>query len=145
MLQCVGVRFAVGKLVELLYVDASLSNPSNRNEISLALDSTKFTFNRNGMDVLRASLGHPLNTYPYSARCVVSSVHGLDSASSPDRFMVASRLWIEGISAEYLAQSGVMASILKRQREESRGIDASVSKASTRKHGSEIEIVFLIS
>jgi hypothetical protein len=73
-----------------------------------------------------ASLGHPL-LLSNSVRCVVASIHGMDSASSAERFLVASHLWREGISAEYLPQSGVMASLLKEQREEKRlGPGASV-------------------
>jgi hypothetical protein len=79
-----------------------------------------------GLDTLRASLGHPLFSYSYSARCVVSGVNGLDAASARERFVVVSRLWAEGIPAEYLAQSGVMASLLRQQREDTQGPGTSV-------------------
>jgi hypothetical protein len=123
----VGVRFSVGKLVEQIYLDASLSNPNNQEEGWNGSDTSKFTLDKHGMDVLRASLGHPLNYYSYSTRCVVSGVHGLDAGSTAERFLVASRLWAEGISAEYLTQSGVMLSLLSQQREESRESGTSVS------------------
>ncbi len=104
-IQCVGVRFYVGKLVELAYLDAT---------------------NQSAKAGTSASLGYPLHLCT-SVRCVVASVHGMDSASTPERFVVASRLWLEGISAEYLAQSGVMASLLKEHREANRiGPGASV-------------------
>lgn len=120
------MRFFVGKLVELAYVDAALASPSNTGDWS-ALDGTKVGLDRHGMDVLRASLGHPLNMMGPTIRCIVSGVHGLDAGSSTERFIVASRLWMEGISAEYLAQSGVMASLLKHQRGELQGAGTSVS------------------
>jgi hypothetical protein len=66
------------------------------------------------MDVLRKSLGHPLDRAK-TVRCIVSGVHGMDAGSAPERLLVASRLWAEGISAEYIPQSGVMISLLKRR------------------------------
>ena len=113
--------------MELVYLDAENANRKSQAESYTALDSTKFALDKQGMDSLRTSLGHPLSFYSYSARCIVSSVHGLDAASSADRYLVASRLWAEGIGAEYLAQSGVLASLLRRQREEREGTGASVS------------------
>jgi hypothetical protein len=110
---CAGVRFSVGKLVELLYMDAAVSSPK---EISSEGWNTA-ELDKQGIDALRRSLGHPLN-YAESVKCVVASVHGMDAASASERFLVASRLWAEGISAEYLPQSGVMLSLLKRIREE---------------------------
>lgn len=118
---CVGVRFAIGKLVELLYVDAnSWDQSSDRwNE-----RTQKSTLDRLGMDVIRHSLGHPLQ-YAEAVTCVIASVQGMDSASTRERFIVASTLWAQGISAEYLPQSGIMLSLLKRLREDSE--DASSS------------------
>lgn len=110
---CAGVRFSVGKFVELLYMDAAVSSPK---EISTEGWNTT-ELDKQGIDALRRSLGHPLN-YAESVKCVVASVHGMDAASAPERFLVASRLWAEGISAEYLPQSGVMLSLLKRVRDE---------------------------
>jgi serine/threonine protein kinase len=110
---CAGVRFSVGKLVELLYIDAAVSSPK---EVSTEGWNTT-ELDKQGIDALRRSLGHPLNYAEY-VKCVVASVHGMDAASAPERFLVASRLWAEGISAEYLPQSGVMLSLLKRVRDE---------------------------
>jgi serine/threonine protein kinase len=110
---CAGVRFSVGNLVELLYTDAAVSNPK---EISHEGWNTT-ELDKQGIDTLRRSLGHPLN-YAESVKCVVVSVHGMDAASASERFLVASRLWAAGISAEYLPQSGVMLSLLKRLRDE---------------------------
>ena len=90
------------------------------------IESSKHSLDKYGMEILRTSLGHPLQLCPSSVWCIVSSVHGLDAASSVARLEVASRLWAEGISAEYLAHSGVMSSLLKQQREETQGAGSSV-------------------
>ena len=83
---------------------------------------------RHGIDFLRRSLGHPLKMST-SVKCIVASPSGMDSSSSSERFIVAARLWAEGISAEYMPQSGVMLSLLKRIKEEAgREADASVSR-----------------
>ena len=112
---CAGVRFSIGKLVELIYLDATLSG-----KIDLTADKMKTTdwiqkssIDREGLNILRKSLGHPL-AFERSVQCVVASMHGMDAASAPERFYVASRLWTEGVSAEYLTQSGVLLSLLKR-------------------------------
>ncbi|MGK3744325.1 MAG: hypothetical protein ACI90V_011185 [Bacillariaceae sp.] len=60
-------------------------------------------------------------------QCIVVSVHGFDTATAKDRFIVATRLWTEGISCEYLSQSGIMTSLLKQQGEELQGTGLSVS------------------
>lgn len=49
------------------------------------------------MDLLRASLGHPLYFLSSTVRCVISGVHGLDAGSCNERFVVATRLWAEGM------------------------------------------------
>ena len=110
---CVSIRFAVGKMVEVIYKQASL--PTRRTQYSEGSSDVE------GMEVLRASLGHPLYAYSYLVRCIVSGVHGLDAASAPERFIVASRLWMEGVAAEYLAQSGLLSSLLRQQREQNKG------------------------
>jgi histidyl-tRNA synthetase len=99
---CCGVRFAVGKLVELAYVSAVLDN-----------DIQADFSGHNDVTHMRNLLGHPLS-YADSVRVIVASVHGLDAASSPQRFQVACLLWSAGISAEYLHHSGIMLSLLKR-------------------------------
>ncbi len=68
------------------------------------------------MDSIRQSLGHPLAPTS-TVQCIVTGVHGMDAATASDRLVVASRLWSEGISAEYMPQSGVILSLLKRYRE----------------------------
>jgi hypothetical protein len=78
----------------------------------------KSSIDKQGLEILRQSLGHPLQ-YAEPIQCIVSSVHGMDTASTKERFLVASRLWQAGISAEYLPQSGVMLSLLKRLRDDS--------------------------
>lgn len=77
------------------------------------------------IEAIRASLGHPLSFMPQPTQCIVTSAHGLCAGSIPERFSVASKLWAAGISAEYLAQSGVLASLLKQQREEAQGLGTS--------------------
>lgn len=115
-----GVRFSIGKLLEIVYIDASSRSSSSAFKGWLQTDSnTKFTLDGKGMDNLRSTLGHPLRTISSSIQCVVSSVHGLDGTSSSDRLVVASRLWAEGISAEYLSQSGVIASLLRHHHQAS--------------------------
>ena len=94
--QCAGVRVAVGRLVQLVY-DGAASAGNNAIENWLNLDTTKFSVDRQGMDLVRASLGHPLNFAQATVRCVVSGVHGLDAGSCHERFLVASRLWTEGM------------------------------------------------
>jgi hypothetical protein len=96
------VRFAVGKVVELAYVGAM-----HDSDIQ-----TDFS-GHNDVTHMRNLLGHPLS-YADSVRVIVASVHGLDAASSPQRFQVARLLWSSGISAEYLHHSGLMLSLLKR-------------------------------
>jgi hypothetical protein len=121
---CAGVRFAIGKLAELLYLDVTLS-VSDDNWIPSEL-LQKSSLDKQGMDVLRRSLGHPLN-YAETVHCLVASVHGMDAASAPERFLVAARLWSEGVSAEYLPQSGVVLSLLNRLHVDSSDDDSSAS------------------
>lgn len=95
-MQCAGIRFAVGRLVQLVYDSVASAVNTSAENWSL-FDSTKFSLDKQGMDLLRASLGHPLR-YAYSTvRCVVSGVHGLDAGSCNERFLVASQLWAEGM------------------------------------------------
>ena len=119
--KCVGVRIAVGKLVELVYLDAAfaLARIASREKWSPSDFNQKFANDPNGMDFLRKSLGHPL-TYATSVQCMVASAHGLDAESASDRLVVASHLWRHGISAEYIAQSGVMLSLMQQK---TRGFD----------------------
>ena len=84
------------------------------------------THNVSGIDGLRMMLGHPLPvTHPIC--CMIVSGNGMDSATLPDRIIVAARLWCEGISAEYIPQSGVMMSLLRRKPSDAQKIDSSSS------------------
>lgn len=116
--------------MELAYVDAALAKAgSGASEQWSASDWTqKSMSDSQAMDVLRKSLGHPLD-HAKTVRCIVTGVHGMDAACAPERLLVASRLWAEGISAEYIPQSGVMISLLKRHGEslESMGDRSAVS------------------
>lgn len=113
---CCGVRFFVGKIVELAYLKAALDSPDGDNtEKWLGLDRSSLDIH--GVDALRKTLGHPL-VYASSVQCIVASSQGMDLASVSERFLVASRLWAEGITAEYIPHSGVMLSLLKRIRDD---------------------------
>ena len=123
--KCVGVRFTIGRLIELIYLETSLSNTILLESFDASKGSN--TDVRYELDAIRGSLGAPLNVMPQPIQCMVASVNGLDATTAKDRFIVASRLWSEGISCEYLAQSGLMASLLKQHREELQGSGTSVS------------------
>ena len=110
---CTGVRFAIGKLVELLYLDAALACRTKFSDGSSSDLLQSAGADKHCMDILRQSLGHPLQS-ALSIRVLVASVHGMDAASTPERFLVASQLWTNGISAEYLPHSGVVLSLIKR-------------------------------
>ena len=90
------MRFVVGTLVQLVYASAAQAG-INAMEKWQALDNTKFSLDKQGIELLRGSLGHPLNFAQPTVRCVVSGVHGLDAGSCSERFIVASRLWSEGM------------------------------------------------
>lgn len=109
---CAGVRFSIGKIVELVYLASTLSGRTNMSDgVSDFLQ--KSGTDKQSMEALRLSLGHPLHFAAFM-RVIVASVHGMDEASTPDRFLVASRLWNAGICAEYLPQSGVVLSLVNR-------------------------------
>lgn len=113
--KCCGLKVSIGRLVELLYLETALRQPIELSNAETA----------QGMDAIRNSLGHPLQDMPPPTQAIVASVHGLDTASVQHRFVVASRLWASGLSCEYLAQSGVISSLLKQHREDSQGIGSS--------------------
>jgi translation initiation factor 2-alpha kinase 4 len=120
--RCAGVRFAIGRLVELLYQENALSNAMSADTFDVTKGNTSEAVY--GMEAVRNSMGHPLNAMPSPTQCIVASGRGIDTATAQDRFIVASRLWAEGVSCDYLSQSGVISSLLKQQRTDS---DASVS------------------
>jgi histidyl-tRNA synthetase len=113
--KCCGLKVSIGRLVELMYLETTLRQP-----IDLSNSETA-----QGMDAIRNSLGHPLQDMPPPTQVIVASVHGLDKDSVQSRFVVASRLWVSGLSCEYLAQSGVISSLLKQHREDSHGVGTS--------------------
>ena len=123
--KCVGVRFFIGKFVELFYLEMSLSNKILLKTYDASRGSNIDTGQE--LEIIRGSLGAPLNAMPQPIQCIIASDNGLDSETAKERFIVSSRLWSEGISCEYLAQSGLMASLLKQQREELKGNGTSVS------------------
>jgi hypothetical protein len=95
----------VEKLLFIIYKEASAAR-FNEGQIENKKQSTFNVF-----DSIRQGLAHPFPTA--AIHCVVASVNGLDSASTHDRAMVASRLWTAGIAAEYLPQSGTFTSLLR--------------------------------
>ena len=127
--KCVGVRFSIGRMIELFYLETSLSNKI----LIESYDASKGSNADIGheLEVIRGSLGAPLNAMPQPIQCMVASANGLDTGTAKDRFIVSSKLWSMGISCEYLAQSGLMASLLKQQREALQGNDTSVSLTET--------------
>lgn len=76
---CVGVRFFVGKFVELVYIDATMFGRQDRT--SSGGESWNADTDIHSIDLLRRSLGHPLS-FSRSVHCVVASVHGLGMSSS---------------------------------------------------------------
>lgn len=128
--KCVGLRLFMGKLVELVYLDAAFAlakrMASNVNWSPANVSQILANNDPHGMNVLRQSLGHPL-IYGPSVQCIVASVHGLDTESASERLLVASHLWRHGISAEYIAQSGVLLSLIQPKL---RGMGTPMSHAS---------------
>ena len=112
---CVGVRFSVGSIVEHLYKEACSADATVAVEALNVGEMSQGS--RRDMELLRRSFGHPLGCGS-TVQCIVCSVHGMDTASIPERFLVASRLWANGVSAEYLPQSGVILNLLRSLREE---------------------------
>lgn len=79
---CVGVRFYVGKFVELIYIDATMFGRQDRNQ--LGVESWNTDTDSQSIDLLRRSLGHPLS-FSRSVHCVVASVHGLGKSFNEAR------------------------------------------------------------
>jgi translation initiation factor 2-alpha kinase 4 len=71
---CVGVRFFVGKFVELIYIDAAMLGRHDGNQSGN--ENRNIDAESQNIDLLRRSLGHPLS-FSKSVHCVVASVHGL--------------------------------------------------------------------
>lgn len=102
---CTGVRFLVGAFVERVYVEAALlSRIENEKTASLTTDT----------EILRRVLAVPYISQQGSVQCLVIGTNGFDQDSLPERAMVASQLWMKGISAEFIPHSAVMMSLLKR-------------------------------
>lgn len=106
--------------MELCYLDTAFSPQDAWSGLESA---QKHTSDAQSMAMLRKSLGHPIHK-ANSVQCIVTSVHGMDTSCAPERLMVASRLWREGIAAEYLPQSGVMLSLFKRHKEKAESLGA---------------------
>jgi hypothetical protein len=93
---CTGLTIFLGKMIERIYHDSS--HCEQRHSQSF-------------VESLRRSIGHPMFSFP--VKCIVSSEGGLDLATCAERAKIASLLWSAGISCEYLAQSGVLLSLLR--------------------------------
>lgn len=105
---CCGVKFQVGTIVELAYRNAALATEEAPQDFV-----QKGTVDKLGISALRDLLAHPMSLAT-TVQVLVASVHGMDAESTKDRFLVASRLWADGISAEYITQSGVALSLTRR-------------------------------
>jgi len=95
--RCVGVLFSITKMMERIYSDAA------KNE--------KWQ-GQSYIESLRRKIGHPSLDSSIPIHCIVTSESGLDTYIA-ERAQVASFLWAAGISCEYLAQSGVILSLLR--------------------------------
>lgn len=93
---CIGLILFLGKMIERIYHDAAVDDKRQ---------------NHSFVENLRRSMGHPLPSAPIN--CIVTSESGLDLASCALRAKICALLWSSGISCEYLAQSGVMLSLLR--------------------------------
>ncbi len=96
---CIGARVFVRRLVDRAYLEATWR--------------TSLECNDSEEDLMRWSLGQPDDVYS-PVHCVVVSMNGFDMETLSKRATIASVLWSEGISAEYVLQSGVMMSLLKQ-------------------------------
>eukprot|EP00578_Thalassiosira_sp_NH16_P006270 CAMPEP_0181120618 /NCGR_PEP_ID=MMETSP1071-20121207/24259_1 /TAXON_ID=35127 /ORGANISM="Thalassiosira sp., Strain NH16" /LENGTH=1767 /DNA_ID=CAMNT_0023205299 /DNA_START=89 /DNA_END=5389 /DNA_ORIENTATION=+ len=94
---CSGVLFFLGKMIERIYLDAAHD------------EKWQHSF----LESLRRSIGHPLIDSSIPVQCIVTSETGLDLATCAERAQISALLWSAGISCEYLAQSGVMMSLLR--------------------------------
>jgi hypothetical protein len=115
---CTGVRFMVGAFVERIYIEAALKSRLEFEKTSLTTES----------DVIRRVLAVPFLSQKGSVQCVVVGTNGFDSVSLSERAMVASQLWMSGISAEFVPQSGVMLSLWKRTDAETNTISSDTNK-----------------
>jgi len=95
---CIGVIFFITKMIERMYSDATHDKKWQGHSF---------------VESLRRSIGHPLLDSSIPIQCIVTSESGLDLATCSERAQIASFLWSAGISCEYLAQSGVMLSLLR--------------------------------
>jgi hypothetical protein len=123
---CVGVRFSVGSIVEMVYLAATISGQNSfaDGNGSSGSDILQRGTEKQNMELFRRSLGHPMQ-FSSPIRVIVASVHGMDEASASERLLVAARLWNSGIAAEYLPQSGVALSLINRLHKESGDVSGS--------------------
>lgn len=102
---CAGVRIFIGKLVEQLYLYSSLEWKSlYKSNIHQTAD----------IEILRKSLAHPFPKNP-SVTCIVAGTNGFDSSTLSERITVASLLWAQGISTEYIPHSGVISTLIRQK------------------------------
>lgn len=102
---CIGLTLYVGKMIERLYCDAAKDESSSSSWQGHSFIAS-----------LRRSIGHPLIDSSIPIQCIVTSENGLDLTTCAQRASIASILWRAGISCEYLAQSGVVLSLLRHLR-----------------------------
>ena len=93
-----GVRFHIGRIVESFYYSAA---EKKQKLIKMGKGNSA-----TGIEGLYAGLGVPYFTDRSMVSVVIAGVNGLGLCPAIfERFLVASRLWKEGVSCEYLANS----------------------------------------
>ncbi len=110
---CVGTRFFVKRLIERAYVEASSIAKAEAEKIKLSSSTTD-------IESTRKLLGHPPEVYS-CIQCIIVSIDGFDPPTLSKRAAVAAHLWSKGISCEYVAQSGVVMSLLKHTNTKASG------------------------
>eukprot|EP00551_Chaetoceros_affinis_P010160 CAMPEP_0203676654 /NCGR_PEP_ID=MMETSP0090-20130426/25266_1 /ASSEMBLY_ACC=CAM_ASM_001088 /TAXON_ID=426623 /ORGANISM="Chaetoceros affinis, Strain CCMP159" /LENGTH=499 /DNA_ID=CAMNT_0050543261 /DNA_START=480 /DNA_END=1982 /DNA_ORIENTATION=+ len=110
---CVGARIFVRRLIERAYTEASFVAKAESLK-------TKASSSIADIESTRRLLGHPPDVFS-CIQCIVVSMDGFDPQTLSKRAVVAAHLWSKGISCEYVAQSGVMMSLLKHTNTKSPG------------------------
>ena len=113
----IGVRFLIGNLIERVYVNTR--GHACWNNLSEWINSlgTRIS-NKMTADTFKNSLA------PNTVKCVIASVNGMDNVSAmEERALVASHLWLSGISAEYIQNSSVFMRMLNHSNLKSGATD----------------------
>ena len=103
---CIGSRIFVRRLLERAYLEASCRAKLEASDCVSNISASE-------IESMRRSLGHPDDVYS-CVQCVIVSMNGFDSETLSQRATIASILWSEGISNDYVLQSGVMMGLLRQ-------------------------------